>query len=645
MSRAARQHERTVLTGTKARADARVQDWIDSNASITAILRAPEGRLLIDYLRPRVRALSVIGVMGVLSTAFEALRLLILLVTLGLIVGESAESNSSGVLGVGFDLPFLRDLEGTGGMLTAFGLLAAATVIKEGTDLGLNYLSVQVQGHFMYELRRDLLDKLLTLESRYFTDTKSGDLAYLQNTIVNRFAALVPTARLYIQASLDLMVAVVLLAFLSPPLTGLLLGLTVAFMAVTGRFRARTRRLSFEAENASREAATDFLEMVHGIRLVKLGGQQGRVRTRYLKLARNTVTTLLRQMVYQGVATSAARVLAALVLVLLAVGLSVFSNFGPDSNTGTALGFLAISLRAVMSVSQLIEARLRLTAMVPHFLMISGFLLDPSFVDKSAGGSKPAVGPVRERVAVEDLSFRYTPDQPVLDDVALEFRRGAATALIGPSGSGKTTLLELLAGFRTPDSGRILVDGVDLAERDAGSYRDQVGYVTQETVIFHDTLRSNVTFLRPEATPEEVERALQLAQASDFVEQHGFDAVVGERGGKISGGQRQRIALARVLLQDPPLLLLDEATNALDLATEAAVYDNVLAGRKDKIVIVAAHRLSALTRFDNIVVLHRGRVAEQGSHAELMAAKGFYYHLFGLQEFAPDADLDSLAQL
>jgi subfamily B ATP-binding cassette protein MsbA len=216
---------------------------------------------------------------------------------------------------------------------------------------------------------------------------------------------------------------------------------------------------------------------------------------------------------------------------------------------------------------------------------------------------------------------------------------------VGPSGSGKTTLLEVLAGFRRPDSGRILVDGNDLRLCDVESYRAQLGYVTQETVLFHDTLRSNITFLRPEAKPEEIDRALSLAEAREFVTEHGLEAVGGERGAKISGGQRQRIALARALLQDPPVLLLDEATNALDLATEARVFDNLLDARRDKIIVVAAHRLSALTRFDSIVVLHRGRVIEQGSHAQLLAARGFYYHLFGLQEFSPEMKLDALAQL
>jgi subfamily B ATP-binding cassette protein MsbA len=645
VSETATQHERDVLSDVKARADERVQRWTETGGSMLAALRQPEGKLFLHYLRPRMKLISVIGVMGVIASALEALRLLVLLVTLALIVGETPDSNSSSVLGFGFDLPGLRELEGTSGLMLAFAALAVATLLKEATELTLNYLSARLQSHFMYEVRRDLLDKLLILDSRYFTETKPGDLAYLQNTIVNRFSVMVPTVRLYIQAALDVTVAVAILAFLSAPLTLLLIVLGAAFFGFTGLFRARTRRLSYETENASREAATQFLETVHGIRLVKLGGQQGRVRKRYLGLAWDSVTALTRQLVYQGFAASGSRVGGAAVLLLLAVGLNVFADFGPGAETGAALGFLAISLRAVLGLGQLIDARLRLTSMIPHFIMIADFLLDETHVEPSAKREMPRLGPVSEGLAAEQVAFRYVPERPVLEDVSLEFPRGTITALIGPSGSGKTTLLELMAAFRTPESGRILVDGRDLAEHDAASYREQIGYVTQDPIILHDTLRSNVTFLRPDAGDEEIDRALDLAEARAFVGEHGLDAVVGERGAKISGGQRQRIALSRVLLQDPPVLLLDEATNALDLATEARVFDNLLEARGDKVVVVAAHRLSALTRFDNIVVLHQGRVVEQGSHAQLLAARGFYYHLFGLQEFAPEATLDSLAQL
>ena len=233
----------------------------------------------------------------------------------------------------------------------------------------------------------------------------------------------------------------------------------------------------------------------------------------------------------------------------------------------------------------------------------------------------------------------------MLDDVSLTFPRGSITAIVGASGSGKTTLVELLAGYRPVQEGRVLVDGEDLSRFDAESYREQIGYVTQDTIMFHDTLRQNLKFLKPEASDAEVERALRLAAADEFVGARGLDSMLGEHGLKVSGGQRQRIALARVFLQDPTFLLLDEATSGLDLYTESQVFSNLLELRRDKIVLVVAHRLSAITRFDRIVVMHQGRVVEQGSHQELLAARGLYFHLYGLQEYSPEASLAALSTL
>jgi ABC-type multidrug transport system fused ATPase/permease subunit len=643
---AQREHQRQVLTGTKRRADEIVRDKTGGGRSLLSLARSPEGRLLRGHLRPKLRTIGVIGVLGTLSTAFEALRLVLLLVALKLIVGGTGETGtSSGVLGFSIDLGFLDDLEGTSGVIIALSGLGLATVLKEAADISVNWLSVRVQGHLMYEIRRDLLDKLLTLEASYFTDTKPGDLTYLQNTIVNRFSALVPTVRVYLQAAVDLLVAVALLFLLSIPLTLVLLVLALVLFLSTRLVESRTRRLSFESEDASREAATHFLETVRGIRLVKLGGQQDRIRRRYLDHAHRLVHTLGRHLVFQAVTASISRTGGVLVVVALAIGMSAFGGVDPGVDAGLALGFLTISLRAVVNVTMLNDARLKLSSMVPHFLMIADFILDDRYIEESSRRAMPEMPAIRDSIATERVTFEYEEGRSVLDDVSLEFPRGTVTAIVGASGSGKTTLVELLAGYRPVQRGRVLADGHDVSAYDASSYRQQIGYVTQDTVMFHDTLRRNLTFLKPDASDEEVERALHLAAADEFVGRRGLDAMVGEQGLKVSGGQRQRIALARVLLQDPPVLLLDEATNGLDLYTEAQVFSRLLELRKDKIAIVVAHRLSAITRFDRIVVMHQGRVVEEGTHHELLDRRGLYFHLYGLQEYSPEASLAALSTL
>jgi subfamily B ATP-binding cassette protein MsbA len=271
-------------------------------------------------------------------------------------------------------------------------------------------------------------------------------------------------------------------------------------------------------------------------------------------------------------------------------------------------------------------------------MMIADFLLDTRSDEQAHPGRTVSVV---SRLELDGVEFGYGDGPSVIDALSLSFERGTVTAIVGTSGSGKTTVLELLAGFRMPRRGHLLVDGADLTELDLDSYRRRIGYASQEAILFHGGALENVRFLRPHASDADVERAIALACAEEFLGRDERD--VGEHGRKLSGGQRQRVALARVFLQHPDVLLLDEATNALDLATEARLYENLLRLRDEgKIVAVVAHRLSALTSFDRIVVLHEGQPAEVGSHDELMAAGGIYYHLFSLQQLEPERPPEEL---
>lgn len=236
------------------------------------------------------------------------------------------------------------------------------------------------------------------------------------------------------------------------------------------------------------------------------------------------------------------------------------------------------------------------------------------------------------RVTFDRVSFAYRK-RPVVREIAFEVQPGTTCALVGPSGAGKTTLLSLLLRLYEVDEGRVLIDGVDLRRFTQGSLRAQIGIVSQDTFLFHDSIRNNIRYGKPDATQEEVEAAARLAYAHDFIvrQREGYDAVVGDRGCTLSGGQRQRIAIARALVKDAPILLLDEATSALDSESEKqiqAALDNLAAGRT---VIAIAHRLSTILKADQIVVLDGGRVREIGTHRELFALGGVYRRLYDLQ--------------
>jgi subfamily B ATP-binding cassette protein MsbA len=240
---------------------------------------------------------------------------------------------------------------------------------------------------------------------------------------------------------------------------------------------------------------------------------------------------------------------------------------------------------------------------------------------------------LRGEVAFEDVRFAYEPGQTVLKGVSFRSPPGTVTALVGPSGSGKSTIIGLVAAFHVPAEGRVRVDGVDLSTVRLDSYRTQLGVVLQDTFLFDGTIRENVAFARPDETDEQVLAACRIARVDEFAEAfpEGYETVVGERGVKLSGGQRQRVSIARAILADPRILILDEATSSLDSESEALIQEGLAHLLQGRTTFVIAHRLSTIRRADQILVVEEGEVIERGTHAELLARGGRYYEMYTKQ--------------
>jgi subfamily B ATP-binding cassette protein MsbA len=248
------------------------------------------------------------------------------------------------------------------------------------------------------------------------------------------------------------------------------------------------------------------------------------------------------------------------------------------------------------------------------------------------------LGRIAGRVEFRDVRFGYTPEKPVLHGITFAALPGTLTALVGSSGSGKSTIISLLAAFHTPQSGTVLVDGADLATVDLASYRSQLGVVFQDSFLFDGTIRENVSFSRPEASEEQLLEACRIARVDEFAETfaEGYDTVIGERGVKLSGGQRQRLSIARAILADPRILILDEATSSLDSESESVIQAGLAFLMRGRTTFVIAHRLSTIRKADQILVVEAGNIVERGTHSNLLAREGRYYDLYtrqhGLEE-------------
>jgi subfamily B ATP-binding cassette protein MsbA len=295
------------------------------------------------------------------------------------------------------------------------------------------------------------------------------------------------------------------------------------------------------------------------------------------------------------------------------------------------LAFLTLVLRLLQPLKQLSQMRTTAQSSLASAERLFEILDAPAEFQRDRGTrEKPSFD---RDLKFEEVNFAYG-DAPVLRNIDLDVRKGEVIAIVGPSGSGKSTLVDLIPRFYEPTGGRILLDGVDTREIKLPSLRALTGIVSQETVLFHDTVRNNIAYgAEGRYTQQQIEDAARAANAQSFIMElpNGYDTMLGERGTRLSGGQRQRLAIARALLSDPPILILDEATSALDTESERLVQEAVDRLLQGRTVFVIAHRLSTITHADRIIFLDRGEIVEQGTHAQLLARGGAYSRLYALQ--------------
>jgi len=520
-----------------------------------------------------------------------------------------------------------EDLQGIKNLVV---LVLIALVIQAVTSFMLTKLvSVQAQ-YLITELRAEVQRKVLSLPVRFFDNTQSGALVSRVMKDVEGVKSLVGTGLVQLIGGLfTAVVAFVLLIRISPTLTLFSLAPLALFALVAIKAFSVVRPVFRERGKIEAEVKGRLTETLSGIRIVKGFHAEKSEEASFSKGIHRLFDNVKKSMIYMALVSSSSILLAGIATTVI-TGIGGYYIINDQLTLGAFLQFTFLLGLLISPIFQLTSVGTEITDALAGLDRTEELLSEVSEYDDS--GKTPFTEPLRS-LRFEQVSYAYEKENLVLKDIDLEVKSGEVVALVGSSGAGKSTLASLAASYLTPTAGTVWVNDQPLSELSLSDYRSKLGVVLQDDFLFDGTLRENLLFVKPEASEQELEQALTAAHVKEFTDQFekGIDTIIGERGVKLSGGQRQRLAIARALLADPELLILDEATSSLDTESESLIQQSLAELTRGRATLVIAHRLSTIRNANLIVVLEKGQIVERGSHEELFQKQGRYYDLYTRQ--------------
>lgn len=515
------------------------------------------------------------------------------------------------------------------------GVAIVATALKTGFAYLGSYELIFIRNGVVRDIRRKIYLKILSLPLPFFSEERKGDIiARMTGDVQEVEASVMSSLDMFFQNPILILVYLTMMLLMSWQLTLFVFILLPIMGWLIGRVGKNLKRRSYEGQTKMGEILALMEETLSGLRVIKAFNAESKMEHRFSdenEAYRRIQNRLMRR---RSLAHPMSEFLGTIVIVIILwFGGSLVLGESASLSPEVFISYIALFYCIINPAKNLTNAYYSIQKGLAAMERIDVILAAESSIQEPAH-PRP-IANFNSQIEYRHVSFSYNGTKQVLRDINLTIPKGKTIALVGQSGSGKSTLVDLLPRFYDVTEGAILIDGTDIRRLSFYNLRELMGNVNQDPILFNDTIYNNIAFGVEHATPEQVEQAARIANAHDFILQteHGYQTVIGDRGGKLSGGQRQRLSIARAVLKNPPIMILDEATSALDTESEKLVQEALDNLMRNRTSIVIAHRLSTIKNADLICVFHDGQIVERGTHEELLRQNGIYTKLYNMQNF------------